>query len=68
MIYCGKIAEHNTHLVRNAGLAGDREITVSERDDQRTAHSDSVRLELETDTGVTSVEDAVVLENRASFK
>jgi D-3-phosphoglycerate dehydrogenase / 2-oxoglutarate reductase len=82
LVYCGKIAEHNTHLVRNAGLAGvlqrsmsrkansinamqiaaDRGLTVAERHDQRSAHTDTVRLELETDTGVTAVEGAVVLD------
>src|SRR5260370_12466142 len=81
LIYCGKIAEHNTHLVRNAGLAGvlqrslaikansiyalqiagDRGLTVAERHDKRSAHTDSVPLELETDTRVTSVESAFVL-------
>ena len=81
LIYCGKIAEHNTHLVRNAGLAGvlnrslairansinamqiagDRGLAVAERHDQRSAHVDSVRLELETDRGLTAVEGAVVL-------
>ncbi len=82
MLYFGKIAELNTHLVRNAGLAGvlqrslegkansinamqiagDRGLTVAERHDKRTAHVDSVRLELETDSGVTAVEGAVVLD------
>ena len=82
MLYFGKIAELNTHLVRNAGLAGvlqrslagkanfinamqiagDRGLTVAERHDKRTAHIDSVRLELETEAGVTSVEGAVVLD------
>ena len=82
MLYFGKIAELNTHLVRNAGLAGvlqrslagkansinamqiagDRGLTVAERHDKRTAHIDSVRLELETDTGTTAVEGAVVLD------
>jgi len=82
MIYFGRIAELNTHLVRNSGLAGvlqrslahkanainamqiagDRGLTVAERHDKRTAHTDSVRLELETDTGVTAVEGAVVLD------
>jgi D-3-phosphoglycerate dehydrogenase len=81
LLYFGKIAELNTHLVRNAGLAGvlqrstgkansinamqiagDRGLTVAERHDKRTAHIDSVRLELETDTGLTSVEGAVVLD------
>jgi len=82
LIYFGKIAEHNTHLVRNAGLAGvlnrslaqransinamqiagDRGLTVAERHDKRSAHTESVRLELETDSGVTTVEGAVVLD------
>src|SRR5450755_2283566 len=82
LLYFGKIAELNTHLVRNAGLAGvlqrslagkansinamqiagDRGLTVAERHDKRTAHVDSVRLELETDTGTSSVEGAVVLD------
>ena len=43
-------------------IAGDRGLTVAERHDKRTAHTDSVRLELETDTGMTSVEGAVVLD------
>jgi len=82
LLYFGKIAELNTHLVRNAGLAGvlhrslarkansinamqiagDRGLTVAERHDKRTAHTDTVRLELESDVGVTSVEGAVVLD------
>lgn len=82
LTYFGKIAEYNTHLVRNAGLAGvlqrsmagkansinamqiagDRGLTVAERHDKRVTHTDSVRLELETDRGVTAVEGAVVLD------
>ena len=82
LVYFGKIAEFNTHLVRNAGLAGvlqrslarnansinamqiagDRGLTVAERHEKRVAHIDSVRLDLETDTGITSVEGAVVME------
>jgi D-3-phosphoglycerate dehydrogenase len=82
LIYFGKIAELNTQLVRNAGLAGvlqrsmsgkansvnamqiagDRGLAVAERHDKRTAHMDSVRLELETEAGLTSVEGAVVLD------
>ena len=82
LIYFGKIAELNTHLVRNAGLAGvlqrsmagkansinamqiagDRGLIVAERHEKRAAHTDSVRLELETDAGMTSVEGAVVLD------
>ena len=34
-------------------IAGDRGLTVAERHDKRAAHTDSVRLELETDAGVT---------------
>jgi D-3-phosphoglycerate dehydrogenase / 2-oxoglutarate reductase len=82
LVYFGKLAEHNTHLVRNAGLAGvlhrslarkansvnamqiaaDRGLTVAERHDQRAAHTDTVRLELETDVGSTWVEGAVVMD------
>jgi D-3-phosphoglycerate dehydrogenase len=79
--YRGKIAEVNTQLVRNAGLAGvlrrslaqranvvnamqiasERALNVGERHQTRSGHVDSVALELETDSGVTSVEGAVVL-------
>jgi len=82
LIYFGRIAEYNTHLVRNAGLAGvlqrssaqkansinamqlagDRGLTVAERHEKRASHVDSVRLELETETGITSVEGAVVMD------
>lgn len=82
LIYQGRIAEQNTLLIRNAGLAGvlsrsltrkanvvnalqiaaDRGLTYAERHDKRAGYTDSVRLELETDTGVTSVEGAVVFE------
>ena len=82
LVYFGKIAEFNTHLVRNAGLAGvlqrslarqansinamqiagDRGLTVAERHEKRASHIDSVRVDLETDAGVTSVEGAVVMD------
>jgi D-3-phosphoglycerate dehydrogenase len=82
LIYCGKIAEHNTQLIRNAGLAGvlnrslahkanvvnamqiagQRGLSVDERHEKRPGHIDSIRLELVTDSGVTSVEGAVVLD------
>ena len=81
-VYFGKLAEFNTHLLRNAGLAGilqrslarnansvnamqiaaDRGLAVAERHDQRAAHTDTVRLELETDAGQTTVEGAVLLD------
>ena len=82
LLYFGKIADSNTNLLRNAGLAGvlsrstshsanlvnamqiaeQRGWNVVERHDKRTVHTDSIRLELETDTGVTTVEGAVVLD------
>jgi D-3-phosphoglycerate dehydrogenase len=82
MIYCGKIADSNTNLLRNAGLAGvlsrstskkvnlvnamqiaeQRGWNVAETHEKRSVHTDSIRLELETDEGVTAVEGAVYLE------
>jgi D-3-phosphoglycerate dehydrogenase len=48
-------------LVNSMQLATQRGLTVSERHEKKTAHVDSVTLELETDAGVTAVEGAVVL-------
>ncbi len=79
--YSGRIAELNTTLLRNAGLAGvlrrstaqranlvnampiasERGWSVTESHAARTGHTDSVRLELETDSGITAVEGSVVL-------
>jgi D-3-phosphoglycerate dehydrogenase len=81
LIYQGKIAEQNTMLVRNSGIAGvlsrslarkanvvnalqfaaDRGLGYAEEHEKRAAHIDSVRLELTTDSGVTSVEGALVM-------
>ncbi len=81
LCYLGQFAENNTHLVRNAGLAGvlnrwlsqranlvnamqiatQRGLAVAERHEKRAGRTDSIRLELETDAGVTTVEGAVVL-------
>jgi D-3-phosphoglycerate dehydrogenase / 2-oxoglutarate reductase len=80
LVYSGKIADENTHTLRNAGLAGvlsrsatrantvnsmqiakDRGLTVGEAREGRPALMDSIRVELETDDGVTSVEGTVVL-------
>ena len=81
-IYHGRIADQNTTLIRNAGLAGvlsrslarkanvvnalqiakDRGLAYAERHEERHGHTDSVRLELETDAGMVSVEGAVVLD------
>jgi D-3-phosphoglycerate dehydrogenase len=82
LTYRGKIAEQNTHVVRNAGIAGvlsrsmarkanlvnalqiagERGIHFAERHEPRAGHIDSVQLELETDSGVTTVEGAVVFD------
>lgn len=81
LAYMGQIAENNTHLVRNAGLAGvlnrflsqkvnvvnsmqiaaQRGLAVAERHEKRAVHTDSVGLELETDSGLTTVVGAVLL-------
>ena len=81
LAYFGRIAENNTTLLRNAGLAGLLKRSVSERanlvnamqiavqrgwtlaesHEARSGHTDSIRLELETDSGVTVVEGAVLL-------
>jgi D-3-phosphoglycerate dehydrogenase len=82
LTYFGKIADQNTHLLRNAGLAGvlsrstarranvvnamqiaeQRGWNVAESHEKRSVHTDSIRLELETDGGATVVEGAVFLE------
>jgi D-3-phosphoglycerate dehydrogenase len=81
LVYLRKLAEDNTHLIRNAGLAGvlnqwlsqkanlvnamqiaaERSLNVDERHEKRTGHMDAIRLELETDAGLTTIEGAVVL-------
>jgi D-3-phosphoglycerate dehydrogenase / 2-oxoglutarate reductase len=80
--YCGKIADSDTYLLRNAALAGvlsrstsgkvnlvnamqiaaQRGWHVAEGHDRRSGYTDSIRIELETDRGVTTVEGAVFLE------
>jgi D-3-phosphoglycerate dehydrogenase / 2-oxoglutarate reductase len=82
LTYSGRIAEMNTALVRNAGLAGvlnrwlssranlvnamqlatQRALTVAESHEKRSPHGDAIRLEVETDSGVTTVLGAVVLD------
>jgi D-3-phosphoglycerate dehydrogenase len=82
LVYFGKLADTNTNLLRNAGVAGvlrrstphrvnlvnamqiaeQRGWNVAERHEMRSAHMDSIRLELETDRGITSVEGAVVMD------
>jgi D-3-phosphoglycerate dehydrogenase / 2-oxoglutarate reductase len=83
LVYSGKVADENTHMIRNAGVAGvvsrslsagranivnamqiaaDRGMIVGESHDARPTHMDTVRLDLETDHGVTTVEGAVILD------
>ena len=81
LIYKGRIAEQNTNLMRNGGVAGvlnrslarkanlvnslqlaaDRGWAVEERHEKRESHIDSIRLELESDSGCTAVEGAVIV-------
>lgn len=81
LTYAGKLADHQTHLIRNAALAGilnrslsqranlvnsmeiaaARGLEVSERHESRSAHLDSIRLELVSGGGTTSVEGALLL-------
>ena len=80
LIYKGRIAEQNTNLMRNAGVAGvlnrslarkanivnalalaaDRGWSIEERHEKRETHIDTIRLELESDSGRTAVEGAVI--------
>jgi D-3-phosphoglycerate dehydrogenase / 2-oxoglutarate reductase len=80
LTYTGKLADYNTNLLRNAGLAGSlnrsaykanlvnamqlaaqRGWSVVEARETRSGHTDTIRLELETDCGVTLVEGVVLL-------
>jgi D-3-phosphoglycerate dehydrogenase len=81
LTYSGKLAETNTNLLRNAGLAGvlnrsshkanlvnamqiaaQRGWNVVEAREARSGQPDAIRLELETDSGVTQVEGVVLLD------
>jgi D-3-phosphoglycerate dehydrogenase len=50
------------NLVNSVQLAATRGWSIAERHEKRSVHTDSIRLELETDSGVTVVEGAVVLD------
>ena len=83
LTYFGKIAERNTVLIRNAGVAGvlnrslsrkanlvnalqlanERGWRIEDRHEARATHVDTIRLELVTDSGTTTVEGAVVLDH-----
>jgi D-3-phosphoglycerate dehydrogenase len=54
-------AAQRANLVNAMQIAKQRGWSVDERHEARAGHTDSVRLELETDSGVTTVEGAVLL-------
>jgi D-3-phosphoglycerate dehydrogenase / 2-oxoglutarate reductase len=80
--YHGRIAEQNTALIRNAGIAGvlgrslahkanvinalqiaaDRGLSYAELHEAQAGPPSSVKLELESDAGITTVEGGVVFD------
>jgi D-3-phosphoglycerate dehydrogenase len=82
LAYFGRLADHNTQILRNAGLAGvlsrsmeyranvvnamqiatQRGFRVVEQREPSQTQMDSIRMELESDTGSFSVVGAVVLD------
>jgi D-3-phosphoglycerate dehydrogenase len=54
--------ERKANLVNALPLASDRGWNITERHEKRLAHVDSIRIELETDSGSSTVEGAVVLD------
>jgi len=83
LTFFGHIAEMNTTLLRNAGLAGvlnrstatsranvinamqlasDRGWNIAAVHDRRSGHSDTIRLEVQTESGSVMVEGAVILD------
>ena len=50
------------NLVNAMKIASERGLTVNESHEKRGAHVDSLRLELETDKGITTVEGALVFD------
>jgi D-3-phosphoglycerate dehydrogenase len=60
----GVLARSTSHRVNRINamqIAEQRGWEVVERHDKRSVHTDSIRIDVETDSGVTSVEGAVVL-------
>ncbi len=51
------------NVVNALQIASERGLGYAERHDKRTGHGDSVKLELETDAGITQVEGALVLDH-----
>jgi D-3-phosphoglycerate dehydrogenase / 2-oxoglutarate reductase len=54
-------SDRRVNLVNAGQLAGQRGWEVAEAHEPRAVHTDSIRIELETDAGVTTVEGAVFL-------
>ena len=54
--------ERKANVVNALKLAADRGLSYAERFERRTGHMDSLRIELETDKGVTTVEGAIVMD------
>ncbi|HTM13075.1 MAG TPA: NAD(P)-dependent oxidoreductase, partial [Bryobacteraceae bacterium] len=54
--------ERKANVVNALKLAADRGLSYAERFERRTRHMDSLRIELETDKGVTTVEGAIVMD------
>ncbi len=52
---------HRANLINAMPIAEQRGWEVVERHDKRSVHTDSIRIDVETDSGITSVEGAVVL-------
>jgi D-3-phosphoglycerate dehydrogenase len=52
---------HRANAINAMSIANDRGLSVAERHERRSGHVDSIRIELETDAGATTVEGAVVL-------
>jgi D-3-phosphoglycerate dehydrogenase / 2-oxoglutarate reductase len=53
---------HRANLVNAMQIAAQRGWNTDERHEPRSSHTDSIRLELETDAGTTTVEGSVVLD------
>src|SRR5256714_13432302 len=51
----GRSTSHRANLINAMQIAEQRGWDVVERHDKRSVHTDSIRLEVETDSGVTSV-------------
>ena len=54
--------ERKANVVNSLKLAADRGLSYAERFERRTRHLDTLRIELETDKGLTTVEGAIVMD------